>query len=304
MISEVKINNFLALAETKNISAAARQQHITQQALSKQISQLERDLDCTLVVRTPRGIQLTEAGEIMVKTFRSMQIALEHAKTEINNSQRISGKVLNIGVAAGLRPGPFLNPLCREFEDRSGASFWFGQPESFNDLVSWLAEDKFDLVLCTDDYGGMPPELASIPLCQTPLYYFIGRSHHLSAGDAALATFREIPFYLTDNAERTKRILSICAEERFIPETLFGTANPYSTHLMVEWGAAVTFGTGFSTLHLNPAVRAYRLPEQAVRLICVWHPEMASQLTMDFISFLRSACDPVQWYYPNQYGLE
>jgi len=300
----VKITGFLALAETKNISAAAKRLHITQQALSKQISQLEHDLDCRLLVRTPRGVELTEAGEIMARTFRSMQISLEHAKTEINNSQRISGKVLNIGIAAGMRPGPLLNPLCREFERQSGAAFWFGQPETFSDLVSWLAEDKFDLVLCTDDYGGIPAGLSSIPLCRTPLYYFIGRSNPLSSGDAALSTFRQVPFYLTDNEERTRRILSICAEERFIPDQLLSTANPYSTHLMVEWGAAVTFGTGFSTLHMNPAVRAYRLPEQEVRLLCVWHPEMASQLTTSFISFLQSHASPENWYYPNAHGQE
>lgn len=41
MLNEIKIKYFLVLSELLNFSAAAKALHITQQALSKQISQLE-----------------------------------------------------------------------------------------------------------------------------------------------------------------------------------------------------------------------------------------------------------------------
>ena len=302
MLSEVKIHNFLVLADVKNISVAARQLHITQQALSKQINQLEQDLDCALFVRTSRGLVLTEAGEIMARTFRSVEASLEHARTEINNNARATGRVLNIGCAAGMRPGPFFNPLCRRYLEQVQTEVWFGQPDTYTDLISWLAEDKFDLALCTDDYGTEFSELESISLCRTPLYFFVAKSHPLASGGASLASFRDLAFYLTDNEERSNRILSICADNRFYPEKLYRSANPYSTYLMVEWGGAVAFGTGFSSLHANPAVKAYRIPDQEVRLQCMWHPEMAGEIAAGFVEFLRSSCDPDQWYYPNQHA--
>ena len=42
---------FLALAREKNFTRAAETLHITQQSLSSHIANLERELNCTLVVR-------------------------------------------------------------------------------------------------------------------------------------------------------------------------------------------------------------------------------------------------------------
>lgn len=104
ILNEIKIKYFLVLAEYLNFSAAAKALHITQQALSKQISQLEQELDCVLFTRTPRGVALTQAGEVMQKTFYGFQRGIEQAMVEIHNNERSNGRVLNIGCAAGLRP--------------------------------------------------------------------------------------------------------------------------------------------------------------------------------------------------------
>lgn len=298
MLNELKIHYFLTLSELLSVSGAARELHITQQALSKQISGLERELDCTLFQRVPRGVVLTDAGRIMQKTFRAMQNSLEQAKTEIKNDVRTSGRVLNIGCGAGLRPGPFLNPLCQVFAENQQALFWFGQPETYHDLITWLTEDKFDLVLCTDDYGTQFSELQSMPLCRTPLYFFVSKNHPAASSGATLRDFAGTPFYFTSDETRTNRILSICARQRFLPAETCGVANPYSAHLMVETGNAVAFGTGFSVLHTNPDVRAYRIPGEEVHLLCVWKPERASPLTLELIEHFRGCCDPEQWYYP------
>ena len=69
MLNEIKIKYFLVLSELLNFSAAAKALHITQQALSKQISQLEQELDCVLFTRVPRGVELTEVGAVMQKRF-------------------------------------------------------------------------------------------------------------------------------------------------------------------------------------------------------------------------------------------
>ena len=132
MLNEIKIKYFLVLSELLNFSAAAKALHITQQALSKQISQLEQELDCVLFTRVPRGVELTEAGAVMQKAFHSIQRGMELAMVEIHNNERSNGRVLNIGCAAGLRPGPFLNPLCREFSKETGAQIWFGQLDTFS----------------------------------------------------------------------------------------------------------------------------------------------------------------------------
>lgn len=133
------------------------------------------------------------------------------------------------------------------------------------------------------------PELASVPLCRTPLYFFVGRDHPMASATAHLSSFQDMPFYVTNCDYRTNRIISICAREQFFPANICNTANPYSTYLMAEMGSAVAFGSGFSTLHMNPSVRAYRLQNETVHLLCVYHPGQASPLTHTFVSFLSAA---------------
>lgn len=59
------LRSFLAVARESSITKAAAAQHMTQQGLSRHIANLERSLGVTLLVRTPRGITLTAAGEAL-----------------------------------------------------------------------------------------------------------------------------------------------------------------------------------------------------------------------------------------------
>lgn len=56
------LHYFLAIADERNITKAARKLHVTQPTLSKQLSQLEDELEVTLFERRNRQMILTDAG--------------------------------------------------------------------------------------------------------------------------------------------------------------------------------------------------------------------------------------------------
>ena len=58
------LENFIAIAEEKNISAAARRMHIAQSALSTQLKTLEEEMGCVLLKRNPHGVSLSYEGEL------------------------------------------------------------------------------------------------------------------------------------------------------------------------------------------------------------------------------------------------
>ncbi|MBA1394624.1 LysR family transcriptional regulator, partial [Lactobacillus sp. XV13L] len=88
---------FLAIAQEHNISHAAHFLHISQPALSRQISDLETELGVKLFERGPRSIKLTSQGHYLRE--RAQEIISLVDKTEYNlqaSQLSISGE-LDIG---------------------------------------------------------------------------------------------------------------------------------------------------------------------------------------------------------------
>lgn len=62
-----KLRTFSVVAAEGNITRAARRLSTSQPAVSKQLSELEESLGTPLFHRLPRGVRLTEAGQILVR---------------------------------------------------------------------------------------------------------------------------------------------------------------------------------------------------------------------------------------------
>ncbi|WP_426172946.1 LysR family transcriptional regulator [Massilia sp. TWR1-2-2] len=60
-----QLRYFLALAQEGSFSRASAQLHMAQPPLTRQIHGLEEELGTTLFIRTPHGVELTGAGEVM-----------------------------------------------------------------------------------------------------------------------------------------------------------------------------------------------------------------------------------------------
>jgi len=75
------LKNFIAVAEELSIGRAALRLHISQPPLTRQIQQLEADVGAQLLLRTPRGVELTDAGRAFVAEARNI-LALAEQATE------------------------------------------------------------------------------------------------------------------------------------------------------------------------------------------------------------------------------
>ncbi|WP_299188647.1 LysR family transcriptional regulator [uncultured Psychrobacter sp.] len=91
-----QINAFIAIAELKSFSAAAKKTGLSQPSLSRQLKQLEADMDVILVDRYHRPLQLTEAGQFFYDKVRAV---LTELNTITSMTQRLSAPsmALNIG---------------------------------------------------------------------------------------------------------------------------------------------------------------------------------------------------------------
>ncbi|MEI7786179.1 MAG: LysR family transcriptional regulator [Betaproteobacteria bacterium] len=73
------IQAFVAVAECGTFGLAAARLHLTQAAISHRMRKLEESLGVQLIVRTSRGISLTQAGEAMLPRARQSMVQLEES---------------------------------------------------------------------------------------------------------------------------------------------------------------------------------------------------------------------------------
>lgn len=76
-----ELRYFLAVAVAGSFTRAAEQLYVSQPALSRAVSQIERDLDVVLFVRTNKGTTLTPAGEVLLREGSAALIGLNRAIT-------------------------------------------------------------------------------------------------------------------------------------------------------------------------------------------------------------------------------
>lgn len=93
-----QLEYFCAIAEEHQITAAARRLHISQPPLSYELSQLERELGCTLVNRSSHGTELTEAGRVLYERARQMLDLAEETRNEVANVGLGLAGTLSVGI--------------------------------------------------------------------------------------------------------------------------------------------------------------------------------------------------------------
>ncbi|GAA2119590.1 LysR family transcriptional regulator StgR [Kitasatospora saccharophila] len=66
------LRSFATVAETLHFGRAAERLHLAQQAVSRDVQALERELGCVLLHRTTRSVELTEAGAALLPKARQL----------------------------------------------------------------------------------------------------------------------------------------------------------------------------------------------------------------------------------------
>ena len=108
---------FKEVAETGNISLAAKNLYISQSAVSQSIKQLETALQARLFSRSPRGVTLTGEGQMLYEYVRSALSLLSTGEDKLSQAQQLLLGTLTIG-ASDTVTSLFLTPYLEAFHRR------------------------------------------------------------------------------------------------------------------------------------------------------------------------------------------
>jgi DNA-binding transcriptional LysR family regulator len=109
-----KLRIFHAVARSGSFTHAGAELNLSQSAVSRQIGELERQLDVSLFQRHARGLVLTEQGEVLQRAVRDMFLRIRNTETQISDSGENPGGPLCITTTLAIG-AMWLAPLMPEF---------------------------------------------------------------------------------------------------------------------------------------------------------------------------------------------
>lgn len=93
-----QLRALVAIHETGSLQDASAVLHLTQSALSRAIKELENELGITLLVRSNKGMTLTEYGQRMLGHSRQALESVRRARQEIEDMKGLVVSEITIGV--------------------------------------------------------------------------------------------------------------------------------------------------------------------------------------------------------------
>jgi DNA-binding transcriptional LysR family regulator len=172
-----KLRYFVVLAEELHFSRAAQRLFIAQQALSKQIHDMEREIGASLLTRSTRQVSLTAAGEAFLAAARTILATLDGAVDEAQGLSRRETGVLRVGFGVGAAlelTAPILEEFSRRYPgiDLELREFPLSEP------AAGLVEGASDVALVRPPLTG--EDLEFVQLFVEPRVAAVGAHHRLA----------------------------------------------------------------------------------------------------------------------------
>lgn len=227
---------FAAVADAGNVSRAARQLHVTQPALSRQLQDLERDLACRLFDRIGRRIVLTRDGDEILERTRRL---LADADALRERAQALAG-----GEAGVLRIGAtpqFIDAALPEVMTRYASSYPGIETQLVEDggnaLLSRVQRGELHLAVGLLRTGG----LQSQPLYPNRTLAVMHRRHQLAGRNALTVTeLTGIPLLLLGYDFQTRVLFDeACHAAHFEPSVRLESRSPQSLVALAEAGHGI-----------------------------------------------------------------
>lgn len=216
-----QIRSFLAVTQTLNFTNAAKQNGVPQSTISRQISDLEGQLNVKLFYRTKRDVQLTEEGRTFLPYAVEM---LEAAKKGAYAVKQLhEGATGRLSIATIATAGPFLADCLREF----GASY----PDivvdityvSSGDALLEEGQDPFDFHFLHQDMLPYSDVFDSVATHTDRLSLVVPKNHPLCHSTIDAATLQREKFILVSEEENPilyMQIMDFFRSHRFSPNVV------------------------------------------------------------------------------------
>lgn len=187
-----RIRCFLEVANCLSFSMAAQNLHISQQAVTKQIAGLEKELGLRLFYRTTRQVVLTPAGGLLRDDFIQLNRQLNdsiHRARELDASGRT---MLRVGFLSALSRRDIILPITEHIRKKHPETELDIKLLDFQELRNQLTDGKLDLCVTTSNDWQLWPGVNVVVLLRKQFQVVYSSKHPLAGKPVIeLADLRE-----------------------------------------------------------------------------------------------------------------
>lgn len=185
----------LAIAHTGSLRASAESLNVTQPALTKALKQLEDEFGTALVIRSPKGVRLAPAGELLAARAATVVREIDRAREEVEWLTRHAQATVTVGVspAAALMLAP---QAVARFQSRWPQVRVRLIDALYPTALAQLRTGELDLALGPLPATGLGRDLEARALIDSP-EVIVARAGHPLARSRQLAELAEANWVLT-----------------------------------------------------------------------------------------------------------
>jgi LysR family hca operon transcriptional activator len=170
---------FVAVAEEGSLTVAAdRRLHTTQPSLSRQIRDLESEVGVQLLVRSTRGVELTDAGRVFLDHVRLVLAQVEAAREAARRAATPSKPTFAVGFLTG-QEVDWLSETTRVLSSELQNIEMTVSSHFSPDLAQALRTGRLDIAFLRAEQN--MPDLEYITVAKEPFVVVMPSDHRLTA---------------------------------------------------------------------------------------------------------------------------
>jgi DNA-binding transcriptional LysR family regulator len=283
---------FVAVSESLHFGDAAARLRIAQPSLSQQIRQLEEELQTSLLRRTKRRVELTEAGALFLEEARDILARADRAAVIARRVGRGEGGKLRIGVGYCMDQMAVVRAVSL-FNRRHPRIRVELQTMAVPLQVSALQHGRLDVGFVrfpvTDSF------VTNERVVSEPLVIALPRAHRLAGTRAVpLSALADEPFVLTARdlvPVYHDIVLRMCRDAGFVPHVVHETDQLHMLLGFVGAGCGLALVPAFARRIKPRGVVFVSLRPSSPNLetVVAWRREKTSATLTDFITTARRA---------------
>ncbi|MCI7743098.1 MAG: LysR family transcriptional regulator [Clostridiales bacterium] len=284
---------FTVVAQELNITRAAEKLNMSQPPLSNQLKALEEELGVTLLIRGKRHLQLTEAGNLLLRRANQILELADKTRQELADLKDGLSGTISIGIVEGRAPflvSRWISGFREEFP-RIQYSLWNG---SSDDVLDRLYRGLVDIAVIAAPYD--TEHLEGFQVGREPWVAIIPAGHPLAKAEGkqvSLSSLAGEPLIVPSRKSRVDAIRKWFREIGEEPNIICEMSNYLDAVALSERGVGISiFPQTTYTPNALLVTKVITDSERQVEYVLVHSKQLLpSPLINEFLNFVHDSIE-------------